>query len=264
MLGAIIGDVVGSRFEWNNHKSKDFVFLNSQCKPTDDSIMTLAVAKALLSFDGDYDKLSRLAEKSMTEMAMAYPNAGYGGRFWDWLNSESKKPYNSFGNGSAMRISPVAYYAHSEDELKKLCYAVTAISHNHPDGLLGAEAVAMAIYLAKNGKNAEEIKNIINDTYYALGFTLDDIREGYAFDVSCKGSVPVALEAFFESENFEDAVRNAVSVGGDSDTIAAITGAVAEAHFGIPEKIQNQILRFLDEKQIAILKEFDKLCHKDV
>lgn len=256
VLGAIVGDIIGSRFEWNNHKSKEFELFTPKCKPTDDTVMTLAVAKALMAFTGDYEKLSRDAEKCMTELANTYPDAGYGSRFWTWIKSENKQAYNSFGNGAAMRISPVAYCAHNVDELKKLSLAVTAISHNHPCGLAGAEAVAVATYLARIGEPKHIIKNYIQANYYNIDFTLDDIRASYTFDVSCQGSVPVALEAFFESKDFEDAIRNAVSVGGDSDTISAITGAVAAEFYKIPRDIQIKARQYLDKNQQEILDEF--------
>lgn len=256
VLGAIVGDIIGSRFEWNNHKSKDFELFTPKCKPTDDSIMTLAIAKALTAFAGDYEKLSRDAEKCMTELANTYPNAGYGGRFWAWVNSENQQAYNSYGNGAAMRVSPVAYCAQNVDELKKLSFAVTGVSHNHPCGLAGAEAVAVATYMARIGEPKQNIKNYIQAKYYKIDFSLDDIRASYAFDVSCQGSVPVALEAFFESNDFEDAIRNAVSVGGDSDTISAITGAVAAEFYKIPRNIQIKARQFLDKNQQEILDEF--------
>ena len=257
MLGAIIGDIVGSRFEWHNYKSKDFEFLNYQCFFTDDSVMSLALCKALLHSGNGFADLSEQAITCMREFGKNYPHAGYGGGFSSWLLSVNPQPYNSFGNGAAMRVSGCGYVANSIEEAKRLSKAVTEVTHNHPEGLKGAEAVAVAVFLARSGWNLLEIRDYIVKNYYRIGFTLDSIREEYDFDVTCQGSVPQALEAFFESTDFEDAIRNAISIGGDSDTIAAITGAVAEAYYGIPTEIRKHALTFLDERLLAILVEFE-------
>ena len=193
----------------------------------------------------------------MREFGKNYPHAGYGGGFSSWLLSVNPQPYNSFGNGAAMRVSGCGYVANSIEEAKRLSKAVTEVTHNHPEGLKGAEAVAVAVFLARSGWNLLEIRDYIVKNYYRIGFTLDSIREEYDFDVTCQGSVPQALEAFFESTDFEDAIRNAISIGGDSDTIAAITGAVAEAYYGIPTEIRKHALTFLDERLLAILVEFE-------
>lgn len=257
MLGAIIGDIVGSRFEWHNYKSKDFEFLNYQCFFTDDSVMSLALCKALLQSGNGFADLSEQAITCMREFGKNYPHAGYGGGFSSWLLSVNPQPYNSFGNGAAMRVSGCGYVANSIEEAKRLSKAVTEVTHNHPEGLKGAEAVAVAVFLARSGWNLLEIRDYIVKNYYRIGFTLDSIREEYDFDVTCQGSVPQALEAFFESTDFEDAIRNAISIGGDSDTIATITGAVAEAYYGIPTEIRKHALTFLDERLLAILVEFE-------
>ena len=257
MLGAIIGDIVGSRFEWHNYKSKDFEFLNYQCFFTDDSVMSLALCKALLQSGNGFADLSEQAITCMREFGKNYPHAGYGGGFSSWLLSVNPQPYNSFGNGAAMRVSGCGYVANSIEEAKRLSKAVTEVTHNHPEGLKGAEAVAVAVFLARSGWNLLEIRDYIVKNYYRIGFTLDSIREEYDFDVTCQGSVPQALEAFFESTDFEDAIRNAISIGGDSDTIAAITGAVAEAYYGIPTEIRKHALTFLDARLLAILVEFE-------
>ena len=257
MLGAIIGDIVGSRFEWHNYKSKDFEFLNYQCFFTDDSVMSLALCKALLQSGNGFADLSEQAITCMREFGKNYPHAGYGGGFSSWLLSVNPQPYNSFGNGAAMRVSGCGYVANSIEEAKRLSKAVTEVTHNHPEGLKGAEAVAVAVFLARSGWNLLEIRDYIVKNYYRIGFTLDSIREEYDFDVTCQGSVPQSLEAFFESTDFEDAIRNAISIGGDSDTIAAITGAVAEAYYGIPTEIRKHALTFLDARLLAILVEFE-------
>lgn len=258
MLGAIIGDIAGSRYEWNNIKSKDFELLNSmECFFTDDTVMTLAVAKSLLECNGNYNNLSAIATNNMVEIGRKYPDCGFGGNFYKWIMTDNHKPYNSFGNGSAMRVSACGIVGNDLEEVKMLSRKVTEISHNHPEGIKGAEAVACAVYLANSGKNILEIRDYIVKNYYNIDFKLDSIREHYSFDVSCQGSVPQALEAFFESSSFEDAIKNAVSIGGDSDTIAAITGAVAGAYYGISKELRKKALTFLDESLLKIFVEFE-------
>lgn len=259
MLGAIIGDISGSRFEWNNIKSKDFEFLShiKGCKPTDDSIMSLAVAQAILDCKGNYDGLGKRTVLRMQELGRKYPYAGYGGHFRGWLYAKNPQPYNSWGNGSAMRVSACGFAASSINEAVSLSKAVTEVTHNHPEGLKGAEAVAVAVYLARSGRSIFEIRDYIEQHYYKIKFKLADIRSSYTFDVSCQGSVPQALEAFFESTDFEDTIRNAISIGGDSDTIAAIAGGIAEAYYGIPADIRKLALTFLDAQQLEILNAFE-------
>lgn len=257
MLGAIIGDIVGSRFEWNNIKSKNFDFLTYKCKPTDDSIMSLAIAKALLVAKRENVTLSQAAVKCMQEVGRPYPHCGYSGHFQQWIYSDNPQPYNSYGNGAAMRVSACGFVANSIEEASALARAVTEVTHNHPEGIKGAEATAVAVYMARTGSNILEIQDYICKHYYKIDFKLADIQDDYQFDVSCQGSVPQALEAFFESTSFEDAIRNAISIGGDSDTIAAITGGIAEAYYGVPNDIRNHALSFLDERLLEILIEFE-------
>ena len=230
MLGAIIGDIAGSRFEWNNHKSKDFELLTYKCSPTDDSIMTLALSQAILVSKPDYSDLSKNAVECMQAVGRNYPDCGYGGKFRQWIFSGNPQPYNSYGNGAAMRVSAAGFAATSLEEAKMLAKKITEVTHNHPEGLKGAEATVVAIYMARTGSSILEIRDCIDKNYYPMDFTLDGIRKQYSFDVTCQGSVPQALMAFFESTGFEDAIRNAISIGGDSDTIAAICGGVAEAY----------------------------------
>ncbi len=262
MLGAIAGDISGSRFEWNNHKSKDFELLTSRCHPTDDSIMTLAVAKAILDCDGDYSLLEKQTIDCMQLLGRRYPNSGYGRRFKDWIYSRHPLPYNSFGNGAAMRVSPCGFAASSLEEAADMARIVTKVTHNHPEGMKAAEAVSSAVFLARNGKCMTEIREFIEEKYYKIDFTLDSIRPTYTFDVSSQGSVPQAFEAFFESTGFEDAIRNAISIGGDSDTIAAIAGGLAEAYYGIPADIRERTLAFLDGFQRDILNAFEEKMDK--
>lgn len=253
MLGAIIGDIVGSRFEWHNCKSKDFKLFTRQCSPTDDSIMTLAIAKAIMESKPDYSDLGDRAVKCMREVGQPYPRCGYGGNFFFWMYSENPTPYNSFGNGAAMRVSPCGFAANSIEEVKMLSKAVTEVTHNHPEGIKGAEATAVAIYMARTGSTMDEIKEVIDRQYYPMNFTLDEIRDAYLFNETCQGTVPQALMAFFESVDFEDAIRNAISIGGDSDTIAAITGGIAEAYYGVPDKLRAKALRYLSKDFTVIL-----------
>ncbi len=257
MLGAIIGDIVGSRFEWHNHRNKQFEFLTYKCNITDDSVMSLAIAKALLKCKSDYSNLAKVAVTYMQSIGRLYPNCGYGESFREWVHSNNPQPYGSYGNGAAMRVSACGFVARSLDEAKTLSKTVTEITHNHPEGIKGAEATSVAIFLARSGKNLLEIRDYITRNYYSIDFTLDGIRDSYKFNESCQDTVPQALEAFFESTSFEDAIRNAISIGGDSDTIAAITGGIAEAYYGIPTDIRKHALTFLDERLLKILVEFE-------
>lgn len=258
MLGAIIGDIVGSRFEWHNIKTKDFELFTSQCSLTDDSIMSLAVAKAILACQNDYSNLGEQAVRFMQEIGRLYPDCGYGGMFRQWMFTDSPKPYNSFGNGAAMRVSACGFAASTLDEATALAKMVTEVTHNHPEGLKGAEATAACIFLARQGMGNNELREYINDIYYQTNFTLNEIREHYTFDVTCQGTVPQAIMAFLESTGFEDAIRNAISIGGDSDTLAAITGGIAEACYGIPDEIKNRAQTFLDARLLPILLDFEK------
>lgn len=259
MLGAIIGDIVGSRFEWNNIKTKHFEFLTYSCTVTDDSIMSLALAQVILGCAGKYTRLGDLAIQSMREIGRFYPNCGYGGMFRKWIHSDAPRPYNSFGNGAAMRVSACGFAARTLDEARLLSQKVTEVTHNHPEGLKGAEATAVCIFMARNGKNILAIQDYVNETYYPMNFTLDGIRDSYRFDVTCQGTVPQAIMAFLESAGFEDAIRNAISIGGDSDTLAAITGGIAEAYYGIPTDIRKHALTFLDERLLSILVDFENV-----
>lgn len=239
MLGAIVGDVVGSVYEWDNYKGVDFPFLVDRCFFTDDSVMTVAVADALLSLDGDGlmdDDLVREAIRaSLVDYGRSYPDAGYGAHFREWIFSEEHFPYGSYGNGSAMRVSAVAYFASSLEGVLRLARLSAEVSHDHLEGIKGAEVVAGCVYMARSGFSKDEIRSFVESGYYDVGFSLDDIREGYVFDVSCQGSVPVAIRAFLEGDGFVSVVRLAVSVGGDSDTIAAIAGSIAGAFYGVPK-----------------------------
>ena len=257
MLGAIIGDIAGSRFEWNNIKTKEFDLLTHHCKFTDDTVMSLAVAQALLDCGAKSKYFAAACVKAMQKLGQRYPHAGYGGRFRGWIYANDPQPYKSWGNGSAMRVSACGWVADTLENVLELAEISAAVTHNHPEGIKGAQATATAIFLARKGKSIPEIHDYIVNNFYPLDFTLDDIRDGYSFDVSCQGSVPQAIEAFLESTSFEDAIRNAVSIGGDSDTIAAITGSIAEAYYGIPDAIRKHALTFLTDDLLATLNAFE-------
>lgn len=270
MIGAIAGDVIGSRYEFvqDFRRPKNFALFTPACRPTDDSYMTLAVAKALVESGGDRDKLKAVVVGCMKEVAHAHPRTGWGARFARWLFTEEKsEPYNSFGNGAGMRISPVGWVAESEEEVKELSQIVTEVSHNHPEGLKGAEAVAMAVFLARTGKDKTEIRERLAKYYPRLKdkyFTIENIYEKYGYDemgmwVTCQGSVPQALVAFLDGNDFEDCVRNAVYIGGDSDTIGAMTGSVAEAYYGIPDDIKAKVMTYLTDDLLKIYEDFEKI-----
>ena len=251
MIGAIVGDIAGSPYEFNNIKTKDFplfgTYHGKKARPTDDSIMTLAVARALLDAADNPAALPSAAVRRMQEFGRRYPRVGYGPTFYHWLFIPDPRPYNSWGNGAAMRVSACAWAARTLDEALAFSDAVTGVTHNHPEGLKGARATTAAIYLLRTGMSVADVLAHIREHYYPLDFTLDDIRPDYDFDVSCQGSVPQALEAFFEADGFEDTIRNAVSIGGDSDTIAAIAGAVAEAHWDVPDALRAEAWARLDD-----------------
>ena len=277
MLGAIIGDIVGSRFEWNNRKDKHFELFTEDCRMTDDSIMTIAVAKALMETEmalesvanGQernneyYILLEKLSVQYMQAFGRRYPDCGFSRAFFQWIISDDPQPYNSFGNGAAMRISPVAHIGRTEKEIQRLSETVTGVSHNHEEGLKGAEATAIAIFMARSGSSKDEIRNRISENYYLMDFTLDEIRDSYRFTTDCQATVPQAIEAFLESTSFENAIRNAVSLGGDSDTLAAIAGAIAEAHYGIPEQIKERALGYFDAELLSVYLEWVRFI-KDI
>lgn len=252
--GAIVGDIVGSVYEFCNIKVKDFPLFDPNGYFTDDSVMTVAVAMGVLAGGGEQN----YAEQ-MRHVGNMYPECGYGTMFKKWLEDDTTGAYNSWGNGSAMRVSAVAYFPNTD--LNKVLFeaAQTALpTHNHPEGIKAAQVVATAIYLARIGKSKIEIQDYIESKFgYDLTLSCEDIRPIYEFDVSCQGTVPPAIIAFLDSNNFEDAIRNAVSLGGDSDTIAAITGSIAEAFYGIPEHIMMTARTYLDERLLTMADNFE-------
>lgn len=243
MLGAIVGDIVGSIYEFNNIQAKDFELFGKGCEFTDDTVMTVAVGEALMN-GGTPDNFI----DSMKKYGRMYPDADYGCRFGQWIFTDSREPYNSYGNGSAMRVSPCAWYARTLEQAEALAETSAAVTHNHPDGIKGAKATAAAIFLARRKCTPAQIRSYIEGSFgYDLSNTLDEIRPKYFFNETCKDTVPQAITAFLESVSFEDAIRNAVSLGGDSDTLAAITGGIAEAYYGIDESIGRETLSYLDD-----------------
>ena len=257
MIGAILGDIVGSRFEFHNHLSKDFAFLTKDSEFTDDTVMTCAVAQALMDSREDFSDLSEKAVAAMQRIGLQYPNCGYGARFIHWIFSNDPQPYNSCGNGSAMRVSPVGFAARDVEEARRLSAAVTRISHDHPEGMKGAEATAVAIVMARQGKSKQEIRAAMEE-YYDLSVSVEDYRrlwQGHGKEI-CQVSLPQALACFLEGESYEDVIRNCISIGGDSDTIAAIAGGIAEAFYGVPEELEGQLDRYLPSRLMDICKSF--------
>lgn len=251
MLGAIAGDIIGSVYEWNNIKTTDFPLFVEECRFTDDTVLTVAIADSILT-GSDY-------AIKLKEYYRLYPKAGYGASFEKWAGSETLEPYNSWGNGSAMRVSPLGFACHSLEEVLKLARKSAEVTHNHPEGVKGAQAVAAAVFLARTGSSLPEIKSFVEQNFdYNLDQSIDRIRAGYKYDVSCQGSVPQAISAFLQSTGYEDAVRTAVSLGGDSDTIACITGSIAQAFYGIPADVAEKAQGYLDSRLNKVVSLFNK------
>lgn len=250
MLGAIAGDIIGSIYEANNIKHKEFPLFQARNRFTDDTVLTVAVADTLLN-RGSY-------AEHFKQYHHRYPFAGYGAKFYLWAVSDEVKPYNSWGNGSAMRVSPVGFALNDLETVLAEAKRSAEVTHNHPEGIKGAQATAACIFLARKGQSKREIQSYIQDTFsYDLNRSLEEIRPSYRFDVSCQGSVPQAIIAFLESTDFEDAIRNAVSLGGDSDTIACITGGIAHAFYGkVPDVIAQEVFARLDEPLRSVTQAF--------
>ena len=251
MIGAIIGDIVGSIYEFDNIKTKDFPLFGEGCTFTDDTVLTVAVADWLL------DDISDLANK-LVSWTRRHPCFSYGGMYWRWASGTGpRKPYNSYGNGSAMRVSPVAWVASDEDEVMALAKASAEVTHNHPEGIKGAQATALAIWMARENAPPEDILSAITGRFdYDLTESVDSIHEWYVFDETCQGTVPQAIICALDATDFEDAIRNAISIGGDSDTVAAITGSIAEGLFGVPDEIEAKARSFLPVEFIDIIDRF--------
>ena len=261
MYGAILGDIVGSpyEFDFHNYKAKDFPLFSRRSEFTDDTVMTLAAAKALMETRGQEDAAVKAALVcEMQRLGRAYPDKGYGARFIGWLYEEDPQPYHSYGNGSAMRVSPAAWLAEDLEEALHLAQLTAEVTHDHPEGIKGAQAAAAAIFLARTGRSKEEIRAYVTRTFgYDLSRTCDEIRPAYRHVESCQETVPQAITAFLESTEFEDALRTAVSLGGDSDTLAAITGSIAEAFYGVPEDLKAECRQRLTPELAEILHEWE-------
>jgi ADP-ribosylglycohydrolase len=248
MLGAIIGDIVGSIYEFENHRSKTFPLFGQRVDFTDDTVCTVALADALLR-NAD-------AERTLRAWCLRYPDRGYGGMFRQWIVDETLGPYNSFGNGAAMRVSAAALLGVDLESALFLADRITAITHDHPEGMKGARATVTAICLARAGESADRIRATVARSFgYEMERTVDDIRPGYVFNETCQRTVPEALTCALQATDFEDAIRNAISIGGDSDTVACIAGSVAEARFGIPEAIAAEGLRRLPQEMVDVVEE---------
>lgn len=254
MIGAIIGDIVGSIYEFDSIKTKDFPFFQEKCYFTDDTVLTLAIAHGLMG-GGTKDEFI----KSLKDFTIKYPNRGYGGRYRRWAFSDHKEAYNSYGNGSAMRVSSIAWWFDTLKKVESKAKESAIVTHSHPEGIKGAQATAASIFLARTGSTKHEIKEYIEKTYdYDLSRTLDSIRPDYTFDVTCQGSVPESIISFLESTSFEDAIRNAISLGGDADTMAAIAGSIAEGFYDVPEAYKEKGFSYLDDDLCSIYHGFNK------
>ncbi|MBR1728049.1 MAG: ADP-ribosylglycohydrolase family protein [Selenomonadaceae bacterium] len=266
MYGAILGDIIGSVYERDSIKKKDFPLFSKESRFTDDTMMTIAVADALINVTKNTDKREIKSEviRSMRFWGNKSPNAGYGHAFRKWLKSDDPKPYKSYGNGSAMRVSPVGWLYDDLYRTREVARWTAEVTHNHSEGVKGAESVASAIFLARNGKSKDEIKNYIEENFsYDLSRSLDEIRKTYEFEVSCQKSVPESIIAFLESNDFEDAIRNAISLGGDADTQAAIAGSIAEAFYGVSDELKTEVRNRLNESLINVLDRFQRLIKNE-
>ena len=252
ILGAISGDVIGSAYEWNNVKTTDFDIFGRSFEFTDDSVLTFATMDVLLN-DKDY-------AETYQQYARKYPGRGYGGRFKSWINSDNPKPYNSWGNGSAMRVSPVGWACNTMEEVMAEAKKSAEVTHNHPEGIKGAQAAAVAVFMARTGGSKDDIKNFISETFeYDLNRKIDDIRPRFRFDESCQGTVPESIIAFLESSDYETSIKLAISLGGDSDTIACITGGIAEAFYKeIPMHIIDKVIQVLPPDILDLINEFSQ------
>jgi ADP-ribosylglycohydrolase len=250
MIGAIAGDIVGSVYEVRPIKTTKFPLFHPLCRFTDDTVLTVALADSLMH-GAPYVRL-------LKQYYWAYPDAGYGGSFHEWAQSADSRPYNSWGNGSAMRVSPVGFACVTLDDVLTEARRSAEVTHDHSEGIKGAQAVASAVFLARTGQSKEQIKNYVERKFdYDLDIPLDEIRPRYEFNVSCQKSVPQAIRAFLESDNFEDAVRKAVSLGGDSDTLACMAGGIAQAFFGgVPPAITSRVYEVLDDQLGDLTRKF--------
>ena len=266
MYGAILGDIIGSPYEFDRgNKRKDFPLFSRNSEFTDDSVMTLAVADAFLSIAPNTDdvEIRRRLVRSMQTYGRKYPYAGYGGMFRRWLKDPNPQPYGSYGNGSAMRVSSAGWLFDNLETVRHMARLSAEVTHNHPEGIKGAEATASAIYLARTGSTKAEIKAYIEENfYYNLSRTCDEIRPTYRHMESCQETVPEAITAFLEGRSFEDVIRTAVSLGGDCDTLTCIAGSIAEAFYGVPEELKAECCKRLPEDLLEVLRRFDEILNQ--
>ena len=262
MYGAIIGDIIGSRFEFDRgDKSRDFEFFTPECEFTDDTVMTIAVAEALMDAGKDVDEKTVKAEliKSMKKWGKRYPDAGYGARFINWVLTEEPEPYGSYGNGSGMRVSPVGWLYDTIERTREVARWTSEVTHNHPEGIKGAESTAAAIFMARNGASQEEIKKYLTEEFgYNLTRTLDEISPSYYHVEDCMRTMPEAFTCFLEAGSYEETIRNVMYIGGDTDTLGAIAGAIAEAFWGIPEEIKRRVPDYLTKSLMDVVTRFEK------
>ena len=260
IIGAIAGDVIGSAYEFNPTRDHDFELFTPKSSFTDDTVLTMA--NALWLIDDEQHTHERLVE-IMLDLCRRYPNRGYGGRFANWICDKDPQPYNSYGNGSAMRVSPVGYYAQSLEEALALAKVSAEVTHNHPEGIKGAQATAAAIFLARRGKSKQEIRDYVAQTFnYDLSRTLDEIRPTFTFDETCQRTVPEAITCYMEGKDYEDVVRLSVALAGDADTIAAIAGSISSAVDEVPNGITQQVIALLSEEFCTTLLRFNELVAK--
>lgn len=261
MIGAILGDMIGAPYEFDRSpKTKDFPLFSKGTQFTDDSVMTIAVAEALMDTMGKSDEeVYNALISSMRKWGHKYPNAGYGGMFYEWLHSENPKPYGSFGNGSAMRVSSAGWLYDSLEKTRHYARLTAEVTHNHPEGIKGAVCIASAIFMARNGSTKEEIKQyIVQESGYDLSRTCDEIRPDYYHIETCQKTVPEAVTAFLEGNDFEDVIRTAVSLGGDCDTLTCIATSIAEAFYGVPAYLQEECKARLTEEMVAVTERFEQ------
>ena len=264
MYGAILGDIIGSPYEFDmGDKSKEFPLFSSRSTFTDDTVMTIAVADAFMRPAESDEDVRRNLISAMQHYGRLFPYAGYGGMFRHWLRSNNPQPYGSYGNGSAMRVSSAAWLFDDLDTVRHMARLSAEVSHNHPEGLKGAEATASAIFLARTGSTKTEIKAYIEENFgYDLSRTCDEIRPGYHHVETCQETVPEAITAFLEGESFEDVIRTAVSLGGDCDTLTCIAGAIAEGFYGVPEDLKQECRNRLPAPLLEVLQRFDAFLHR--
>jgi type I restriction enzyme M protein len=256
MLGAIIGDILGSKYEFDNIRTKDFSLFEIDMFFTDDTVMTVAIADALMKGIEDPRKVYHETVQSMHRLGRKFIRASYGHRFRAWLENPHPQPYGSYGNGAGMRVSSCGWLATSLEQAKLLANIVTSTTHDHPEGIKGGESIAAAVYLARTGSSKAQIKRYIETHYYDLNLNYETLKKTYSFNETAQGTNPQAIYAFLISNDFEDALRTAISIGGDSDTVAAMTGAIAEAFYGIPKGWTEKALHYLPNTLVQVVEKF--------